>query len=82
MKLNLPMTPAPKGSQHLKIGGALLNADFCRSVLGILLMRNEGKSFVITQADFDAVTGMCVLEGMDDDGNLIIALGHPEGKQS
>ena len=80
-KLNLPVTP-DKGRHHIPANGdALLNPAFCRTIIGILLMRNEGKTLTFSQADFDRITGLHVVEGWDDKGRFLVALGYPEGRQ-
>lgn len=69
--------PSHKGSKPVaRPGEALRDADFCRALLGILLMRNGGP-FSFTQADFDGITGLHVLEGRDALGNFKIGLGMP-----
>jgi hypothetical protein len=76
------MTPAHKGSKVPSPGQALLDAAFCRALLGILL-RNDGKAISFTQADFDSVVGLVVMEGYTEgSADFLIALGYPEGHQA
>jgi len=80
-KLNLPISPAPRTTLRISPNAEmLLNAAFCRALLGILLLRNGGKTMTFTQEDFDKITGLHVIEGVDN-GTFIIALGYPEGRQ-
>jgi hypothetical protein len=80
--MRLPTTPAHVGSKVPVPGEALLDAAFCRCLLGILLLRHGGRTITFTQADFDSITGLHVLEGLNPDGHFLIALGQPERKQS
>jgi hypothetical protein len=65
--------PAPK-DHTIPAQGALLNRDFCVSLLGAVLMWNDGEPIAFTQKDFDAVAGMILLEGRDSDGNYCLAM--------
>ena len=78
-KVNLPTTPAHKGSRQHRAGEALLDAAFCRMLLGILVLRNGGKTLTFSQADLDSITGLFVLEGIDANGDFLVTIGYPEG---
>ena len=80
--MKLPMTPAHKGSKTPKLGSALTDAAYCRALLGILILRNGGETIAFAQADLDQITGMAVVEGMDNQGQFLIGLAYPEEKQS
>jgi len=82
VKLTLPMTPAHKGTKRHKPGEALLDAAYCRALLGIMVLRNGGGTLAFSQADLDQITGMAVVEGMDNQGQFLIGLAYPEEKQS
>lgn len=79
--INLPLNPSHKGSKVALPGNALQDQNFCVCLLGILLLRNGGQPITFSQADFDSVTGLVVLEGRNELNHFMIGLGYPEGKQ-
>ena len=77
-ELTLPVFPAPRGSQSFKPGEALRDQNFCVTLLGILLLRCEEKVLYFSQADFDAISGLHVLEGMNiETGEFLLTIGYP-----
>lgn len=65
---------APIGPMNVPAEGALLNRDFCISLLGAILMWNDGEPINFKQSDFDAVAGMILLEGRNSDGDYCLAM--------
>lgn len=74
MKIN----PSHKGSIHAPAPGmALRDPAFCRLVVGLLLMRLGGGPQTFTQQDLDRMVGLFVMEGRDEQGDLLVGLGAP-----
>jgi len=62
-------------------GTALRNPDFCRVVIGVLLVR-LGQPQTITQEDLNTVHGLAVMEGRSNSGDFMVGLGRKPGATS
>jgi len=74
---DIPVIPAPPGSQVFNKGEALNHNNLLRGLLASILLRADLKELTFTQADLNAVAGLILLEGEDEEGNLLIGLGMP-----
>lgn len=74
------LNKAPDGSFVVPDGGALSNQNFCITLLGCMLLWNDGEPISFSQADFNAITGFILLEGRDEHGNFMLGLKKKEEK--
>lgn len=74
------LNKAPSGDYAVPDGGALSNQNFCITLLGCMLLWNDGEPVAFSQADFDAVVNYVLLEGRDENGNFLLGLKAKEQK--
>ena len=79
-KIKLPVNVAPPPAVYIP-GQGLSQVAFCHKIIACMLLKLGVDDITFDQDDFNATTGLILLEGGDATG-CRVGLGFPAAKQS